>query len=191
MSKFQFDFKRLKRPEFSYLLLVLGLFFLGGGVGFSYSRRPKPSVSILFPSPSPGERILVDVSGAVVSPGVYQLPFNSRLQLAIQAAGGLTPKADSEWVAKNLNLASKLSDGQKIYIPRKGESSTQNTSLPTDKQININTANASELDSLPGVGLKTAEKIIQNRPYQKIEDLLLKKVVNRSVFTKIKDKIRV
>lgn len=152
--------------------------------------------------------IILDVEGAVMNPGVYELKKNARLQDALIAAGGLSDKADREKVAKGLNLASKVVDGGKIYIPFVGESSSVaiggSTSLAqagdsTDQSvmgdqtglININSATEQQLDSLPGVGIVTAGKIINNRPYARIEDLLSKKAVGQSVFGKIKDKISV
>ena len=179
------------RLSLGLMLLALGLF--SGGVIFSYSRNSNSSVKILSPSPSvvPAE-ILVDISGAVALPGVYQLPLGSRLELALKVAGGLTEEADKEYVAQNLNLASVLSDGTKVFIPKKGEEgSFQQTDVLSASRININTASASQLDTLPGIGPKTAEKIINGRPYQSIEELLLKKVVGQSVFEKIKDKVSI
>lgn len=109
------------------------------------------------------------------------------------AAGGLSARADREWVAKNLNLAMKLTDGAKVYVPAFGE----NAGAPGSSEalvsgtININTGSASELDGLPGVGPVTAQKIIDNRPYSSVQDLLSKKAVNQKVFDNIKDKISV
>lgn len=153
--------------------------------------------------------ITLDVEGAVLKPGVYKLPKDARIQDALIAAGGLSEKADRDKVAKGLNLATKVVDGGKIYIPVIGDaaivasgniSSIQSASLSTGQDssngsisglININTASGSELDSLPGVGPATSAKIISNRPYGSIEELKSKKVVSASVFVKIKDKISV
>ncbi len=141
--------------------------------------------------------VKVDVSGAVESPGVYTLSPESRIQDALLAAGGLSLIADREWVAKYLNLAQKALDGSKIYIPAKNEikdiNNTQNNTLGTTTVqkplININTSSKAELDTLPGVGVVTAEKIITNRQYSDKQDLLTKKVVNKSTYEKIKDLI--
>ena len=182
----------LEKHRVSLGLLFLGLLLFGGGVVFSLSKNPNPSVKIILPSPSvsfSSQKILVDVSGAVVIPGVYQLPAGARLELAIKVAGGLTAEADKEYVAKSLNLASILSDGAKVYIPQKRERGFQQTDNKSAKLVNLNTASAAELETLPGIGPKTAEKIINGRPYQSIDDLLLRKIVGKSVFEKIKDKI--
>lgn len=180
----------LERHKVSLGLLFLSLLVFGGGVLFSLSKPPNSSVKIIAPSPSvTPSKVLVDVSGAVVVPGVYQLPSGARLELAIKAAGGLTNEADREYIAENLNLASKLPDGAKVYIPKKGEEGFQQGSASSANKININSALSSELETLSGIGPKTAEKIINGRPYQSIDDLLLRKIVGQSVFEKIKDKI--
>ncbi len=139
--------------------------------------------------------INVDVEGAVVKPGVYKLNFSSIIQDALVSAGGLSGDADRSFVSKNINLASKLTDGAKIYIPKIGEVANLNNQsnvLGIKEEsglININTASSESLDTLPGVGSVTAAKIINSRPYGTIDELLSKKVVSSSVFTKIKDKI--
>ncbi|MBI1919158.1 ComEA family DNA-binding protein [Candidatus Microgenomates bacterium] len=144
-------------------------------------------------------QIMVDIEGAVVNPGVYQLKSEARLQDGLIAAGGLSAAADRDYIAKNLNLAIKLKDGAKIYIPRDGES----VSLPaqtgqksqtigaSDGLINVNTASLSELDKLPGVGPVTGQKIIDNRPYGDVNELLSKKIVGQKVFEQIKEKITI
>lgn len=146
---------------------------------------------------------MVDVEGAVVRPGVYKLSEGSRLQDALIAAGGLAQTADRQAVAKRFNLAAKLSDGVKIYIPAAGEQTSSSTqgalgvqsSAESSTQnsesglVSINTASESQLDTLPGIGPVTAGKIITGRPYGSIEELRDKKIVTQSVFEKIKDKI--
>lgn len=140
--------------------------------------------------------ITIDVEGAVEKPGVYKLPSDARVQDALIAAGGMSETADREKISKGLNLAAKLTDGGKVYIPTVGEEglvSADQTVLGTNSSasntININTASASELDKLPGVGQVTAEKIISGRPYGSIEELVSKKVVSQKVYNGIKDKI--
>lgn len=145
--------------------------------------------------------IFVDVEGAVVHPGVYELESSARVQDALTAAGGMHKDADRFAVAKGINMASKLSDGTKLYIPYKGEAATMTTASATSNTtevagatsslINLNSASSSELEELDGVGPVTAKKIIDNRPYSAINDLLTKKVVGQSVFDKIKADITV
>lgn len=144
---------------------------------------------------SSANKIVVDVEGAVVKPGVYSLASTSRIQDALIASGGLSQRANREWVTKNINLAAKLTDGAKIYVPLEGESGTGTSGTigggGASGSININTANESQLDTLSGVGPVTAQKIIAGRPYNSLEDLVTKKIISSSVFGKIKDKISI
>lgn len=140
--------------------------------------------------------IVVDVAGAVLKPGVYKLPAAARLQEALIAASGLADDADREYLSKNLNLAAKLTDGAKIYIPYKGQSvnlKAQNydgqVAGDVSGQLNINIASQGELEDLPGIGPITAQKIINNRPYSSVDELLTKKVVGQKVFGQIREKI--
>lgn len=125
--------------------------------------------------------IMVHISGQVYSPGIIELFSGDRVIDAVNLAGGLTKDADLD----RINLAKKLVDEEKIYVPKIGESdilaisdelnivsSTQNP-LQSDK-ININTCTKAELDTLPGVGEVTADKIIAYRstsPFKSIEEL--------------------
>ncbi|MBI2420982.1 MAG: helix-hairpin-helix domain-containing protein, partial [Candidatus Levybacteria bacterium] len=96
------------------------------------------------------------------------------------------------FIEKNINLASKVTDGMKIYIPRVGESlsSGVNTTISSGSSlVGINSAGQAELEALPGIGPVTAGKIIAGRPYSSIDDLVAKKAVSQSVFEKIKDQI--
>ena len=147
--------------------------------------------------------IKVDVEGAVANPGVYSLATDARVQDGMVAAGGLSENADRTWVDQHVNLALKLTDGTKIYIPHVGEVTQASTvatadqsisvgdvlGASTSQQIDINSANATDLDSLPGVGPATANKIIAGRPYASIQDLVTKKIVGPKEFEKIKDVI--
>lgn len=138
--------------------------------------------------------IIVDVGGAVINPGVYSLPSSARTVDALAKAGGISQEADRDWVDKNLNLAKKVTDGLKIYIPRVGEQILSNSSQVSSyggagPVININTASKSDLESLSGVGPVTADKIIAGRPYSDIEELRSNKIVGNAVFEKIKENI--
>ncbi len=138
-------------------------------------------------------KLKVDIAGAVPQPGVYEISSEARLEDAIKLAGGFSEIADSVWIAKNINLASKLVDGQKIYIQAKGESEVGGLSLgaKTSDKINVNFASAKELDTLPGIGEVTAAKIIAARPYNSVGELLTKKAVGKATFEKIKDLVSV
>lgn len=132
--------------------------------------------------------IKVDIEGAVERPGVYEIPNDSRIQDVLITAGGMTAKASRKYVSENINLSQKIYDGQKIFIP---EENLERFILFKDEPflISINTSTEQELDSLPGIGLTTARKIIAGRPYQNISELVEKHLVNQTTFNKIKDKI--
>lgn len=162
------------------------------------SSQPKDIIFDKITDATASARIFIDVQGAVVSPGVYELKQDSRVQDVLILAGGLSSLADRDWVSKNLNLARKVADGTKIYVPRAGESVSQNISGSENQIIgvseglvNINTASLGELDKLPGIGPVTGQKIIDNRPYSETGELLTKKAVGKKVFEQIKEKITV
>ena len=128
------------------------------------------------------ESLVVFVSGAIQDEGVYSLPEGSRVQDAVSAAGGFADDASTD----ALNLARILQDGEQIRIPTEAESdqdaypdleSTAETSAAQegDQLVNINNASAQELESLPGVGEVTAQKIVDDRqaqgPFSSKEDL--------------------
>lgn len=184
------------------IFLFLGLIFLlAASLSFYQEKTSGQSVVISNPSLNSPKALTpqtfkVDISGAVEKPGVYGLKSDSRIQDALISAGGLSADADRDFVSKNLNLAQKLSDGAKIYIPKIGESASWRTSSPNsptapNSLINLNSSSQQDLESLPGIGPASSQKIISNRPYQSIDDLLSKKIVGKSVFEKIKDKITV
>lgn len=172
---------------------LIGLVLILGGLvasNFKYKENRFPQESVVSV-----KNIKVDISGAVLNPGVYDLNSDSRIEQVIQAAGGITEDANQTYISKSLNLAQRVSDGLKIYVPFEGETSggvyppagggVSTSQLGT--KISINSATNSELDSLPGVGPVTSSKIVSGRPYSKIEELLDKKVVSKAVFEKIKE----
>ena len=165
-----------------YVLLGVIAGFILAGVLVFVSRAPAGSPIVLDAAPTEAP-IAVHVIGAVARPGLYEFPTGARIQDAIDAAGGILAEASSE----SLNLAQLLEDGQQLDIPYKAGSapvSTPGLDLPTSttptadpnvELININTATLEELDTLPGIGQSTAQKIIDyrtaNGPFANIEDL--------------------
>lgn len=122
----------------------------------------------------------------MVKPGVYEVSADSRVNDAVVAAGGLSADADRGRV----NLAAKIVDGQKVFIPKVGEASSfaeAGTLGASTALINVNSASQAELEKLPGIGPVTAQKIINLRPYNGVSELLSKKAVSTSVYDKIKD----
>jgi competence protein ComEA len=110
-------------------------------------------------------RIVVHVAGAVARPGVLRLPDGARVVDAVDAAGGFATDADPSRV----NLAAKVADGQRVYVPRIGEAtpvdaalSGPNSTTPTGP-VDLNTASIDELDRLPGIGPATAAAIVEHR----------------------------
>lgn len=164
------------------ILVIAGL-FIGNN---KTSTEPEFLVEKSETASKSGGFLVIDVSGAVERPGVYELPYNSRIADALIPAGGLSAQADREAISKTINLAQKLTDGSKIYFPSINEKSLVKNSL-----VNINSSTLSELDSLIGIGSITAQKIIDNRPYQNISDLVSKKILSKAAFDKIKDKLSV
>ena len=138
-----------------------------------------------------GSEVVVDVAGAVVRPGVYNLPVGSRVEDAIAAAGGLSAEVDDDRLAKVVNRAAKLSDGAKIYIPKVGDTMTgfHPASLTGWNPVSVNAASQSELEALSGIGPATAKKIIAGRPYTSLEELVAKKAIGQALFDKLKGQL--
>lgn len=142
--------------------------------------------------------IIVHVSGAVNGEGVYKLKTGDRVIDAIEMAGGATSQAD----LPSVNLAEKVKDGQKVNIPVKvqsvervsGNSGLRSLGTAPGK-ININSASASELCKINGIGPGTAAKIIEyrssNGSFSKIEDIMKVKTIGQGKFGKIREKITI
>jgi len=186
----------LEKNKLILSFLVGGLILVGLGLtGFKiWQFEKEPEIEILGESEETKtedeKKILIEIAGEVIKPGIYELILGNRINDLLTVAGGLSAQADREWVEKNINLAQKLVDGAKIYIPSKVKSQISNGKSEENK-ININTASLTELDSLWGIGEATAKNIIAGRPYQKSEELLDKKIIKNNVWEKIKDLITV
>lgn len=174
----------------SVIALICAIFLLVKTVQRTEPIRFSSDVNNI-DSASQSAKLAIDVSGAVVKPGVYMMPMGSRVIDAITIAGGLTAQADTETIAATINQASILSDGAKVYIPIQGKTNQQTEVSHTVsiQPISINTASLSELDTLSGVGPVTAKKIIDNRPYTSLEELVTKKAVGQSLFDKLKNQL--
>lgn len=138
------------------------------------------------------QEVVIEAAGAVIEPGVYRLPPDSRVIDALAAAGGLTAQADRVWLERYINLSQKLTDGIKIYIPKQNDTfiKVKTEEGMVQNQININTASLKDLDELWGVGESRAKAIIGGRPYSRIEELVEKKIVPKNVFERNRDRLR-
>ena len=175
-------------PKEQKLVIVLALLLLLGMVlRFTLPPHADKNTEILFNPDQSNENgemvpveekiIIIYVTGAVDKPGVYILDEGSRVFQAIEKAGGHTEEADLE----SINLAEPLYDGQPVYVPRKndaGSPQAEGSPLSTvqNVRININRANKSQLESLPGVGAVKAQSILayreKNGPFQSIDDIV-------------------
>lgn len=153
--------------------------------------------------------VIIHITGSVKNPGIVKLKYGSRIEDAIEAAGGLTENAD----ITNVNLAYVLDDGVKIRIPSitdekngdeqiledgSGENIIEETNMTlgaSTKEVNINKATETELQSLPGIGASLASRIIeyrnQNGKFSKIEDIKNVNGIGDSKYDNIKDFITV
>lgn len=139
---------------------------------------PHTSTTLVAPaggSPAAGgstdAQVVVHVAGAVANPGVYSVAAGARVITAVQAAGGFAVDANPDAI----NLAAKVSDGQRIYVPKVGESVVAADGGVQSGPLNLNQATAEQLDTLPGVGPATAAAIIayrdQHGPFGNVDDL--------------------
>ena len=139
------------------------------------------------------QRLMVDVAGAVVNPGVYSLPLNARVFEAIKAAGGLKKGADTS----DINQARLLKDGEQIYV-YPASSSARGVARPAMRKngpIMINRATVKDFESLDGIGPVLANRIVSyrkiNGPFAAVEDLLKVPGIGQSKFAQFKEKLRV
>ena len=190
----------MKTILYIFLGILLGLLMAGG---IWLTARPPQGESVALraaPTPKP---VRVHVAGAVVRPGVYDLPDDGRWLDAVEAAGGFVAEAEKN----SLNLAQVVEDGERIEIPYvEGYTPEADTgftvvseSTPSSPDgealVDINTASLEELDKLPGIGMTTAQKIIDyrenNGPFARIEDIVNVSGIGDATFEEIKDLITV
>ena len=142
--------------------------------------------------------ITVDVKGAVKAPGIYDLPVGSRVNDAVQKAGGLTEQADS----KSLNLAQKVSDEALVFVPTKGEELASQQagsgapySTSKEKKVNLNKASLEELKQVKGLGGKRAQDIIDHREangkFKSVDELKKVSGIGAKTIEKLKDYVTV
>ena len=157
-----------------------------------------PAAGLLIGTPIPSApaaagvagTIVVDVEGAVVSPGIRELPAGSRIADAIEAADGYAADADLA-AAIIINLAQPLTDGQQVRVPRiceQAAAAAPSTAAGAASgggqsgQVNLNTATPEELEALPGIGEVTVQKIVaarQERPFASLQEAVDRGIINR------------
>ena len=205
-------------PMFRKSMIVLLLIALVAGGGALYGMQAQSDATVLDAATQPAASssgddgasqdggLTVYVTGAVNQPGVVTVASGARIADAVNACGGLSPEADAE----GINMAQAVKDGQQIRVPAKGaQKAAANggngttsakvggsaNSFDAGGLVNINTADEKALDTLPGVGPATAQKIIEYREnegaFQSPEDIMKVRGIGKAKYEKMKDKITI
>ena len=158
------------------ILLAVGCLAVLLFIGSKLLARPQATAALAPPAAPPTETgaatttaVVVDVVGAVRRPGLYRLEQGARIADAVSRAGGATPKADLALI----NLAAPLADGEQVVVPKRGTAafgaptagagSSGAGGAPSGGPVHLSTATLEQLDSLPGIGPVTAQKILDYR----------------------------
>ena len=189
-------------------VLVLAAVFASGAIGGDVALEAIGGHPLGSAAASPGTahgagQLVVDVAGAVLRPGVYRLEAGARIGDAIAAAGGYSPRVAADVVARTLNLAAVVHDGDLIVVPSRDDP----VAVPSGGgpgqgggdgggagPLDLNQATAEALDALPGIGPVTAAKIIASRTeaaFRSVDELLTRKLVSQKVFDQIKGLVTV
>ena len=129
-------------------------------------------------------KVVVDIQGAIKNPGIYTINTGTRLFELVEKAGGLTDNYDKDYYSKNINPSLKLKDQQKIYIPNVND-------RYLDTFVNINSADLDTLVNKLNISSANAKKIIGERPYSNIEELLSKGILSSKIYSQVSYKIRI
>lgn len=135
-------------------------------------------------------RLVVDVEGAVLHPGIIELPAGSRVADAVAAAGGYAQDADLTAAAAQVNLAALVRDGQQIVVPVIGAPRASGGGGDAGGLVDLNSASPDALDALPGIGPVTVQKIVAARteqPFRSLDELVTRKVLSTAQLDKIRD----
>ncbi len=194
----------LSRGEIAGLVVVVAVVLAGSALWYVRSLPREVQVRAVRPaavrasasaSPSP-VTIVVDVAGWVRHPGVYEFPEGSRVIDALDAAGGARPGAALEM----LNLAAPLTDGSQILVVRAQAAAAPAGALvppagAAPAKVNINTASATELEVLPGVGEVIAQRIVdyrtENGPFGSVDELLDVSGIGEATLDEMREQVTV
>ena len=173
-------------------LTVLALFAVSVSAFLIFRPTSVAASAPVVPTIVTPPLLIVDVQGEVKTPGVYELPINSRVNDALKAAGGALKSADLEY----LNQARLIKDGEQIFVDRKLSGTvTRARSTAVNGILNLNRASAKELEKLPGIGPVLASRIIEYRKingnFQSVDELGKVQGIGASTLEKFKSKIRV
>jgi competence protein ComEA len=147
--------------------------------------------------PATGGEVVVEVAGAVARPGVVRLPAGSRIADLIEAAGGFGPRVDTTRAALDLHLAAVLKDGDRIVVPSRDDpprAAAAPTGGASGDLIGLGSATLEQLDTLPGIGPVTAQKILDARaeaPFASVDDLRSRGILGEKTFERIRDLVTV
>lgn len=172
-----------------FLYGVLTGLLVGGGLFLALAEPRGHPVELL--PPATASPIQVHVAGAVARPGVYPLPAHALVADAIAAAGGALPQADPD----ALNLAAPVEAGLRIFVPGRGTPAPTSPAGSASGGIDLNSATAADLDSLPGIGPSIAAAILryrdENGPFQSVEELLEVPGIGPTRFEQLRSLVRV
>jgi competence protein ComEA len=178
-----------------------GSVVVDGGLPLDSGLAPVASGGAAVAGTSTGGDLVVEIVGAIDRPGVFRLPAGSRIGDLVSAAGGYGPRVDADRAGRELNLAALLRDGDQVRVPSRDDTpSTQTGGGPAASgststgPIDLNAANAEQLDALPGIGPVTAAKILASRdeqPFAAVADLRTRKLVGEKTFEQLKDLVTV
>lgn len=185
------------------LCIALAGVGLGAWLVLTSGTSPAPAASGLIDpfaspdstvAPTTAHLLVVDVEGAVLRPGIIQLPAGSRVADAVAAAGGYGPDADLKAAAAQVNLAALVRDGQQIVVPGLGVPAASAGGGTIGGLLDLNSASSSALDALPGIGPVSVQKIVAARtekPFGSVDELVTRKVLTKAQLDKIRDLVTV